>query len=163
MKSSDPGSSDTIPYSDLSNSDTIPYLTEFNSDTDNSIECNEMATTNQIEELLQKYAQQRRITGMEPQLFGGTVNESARDWIRKFNNYTKLNKVEEDDKLIMFETLLTKSAQCWYDNLEADVKKQWDSVQKKFEDTYFNTNSWYIFFINTSTSLLVIGYKTIQN
>ena len=41
----------------------------------------------------------------------------------------------------MFETLLTKSAQCWYDNLEADVKKQWDSVQKKFEDTYFNTNS----------------------
>ena len=148
MKSSDPDSSDTdnsdtIPYSDLSNSDTIPYLTEFNSDTDNSIECNEMATPNQIEELLQKYAQQRRITGMEPQPFGGTINESARDWIRKFNNYTKLNKVQEDDKLIMFETLLTKSAQCWYDNLEADVKKQWDSVQKKFEDTYFNTNSWF--------------------
>ena len=109
--SSDTDNSDTIPYSNLSNSDTIPYLTEFNSDTDDSIECNEMATTNQIEELLQKYAQQRKINVMEPQPFGGTVNESARDWIRKFNNYTKLNKVQEDDKLIMFETLLTKSAQ----------------------------------------------------
>ena len=52
---------------------------------------------------------------MEPKAFGGTVNESARDWIKKFNNYTKLNKVE-DDKLIMFDTVLTKSAQCWFDN-----------------------------------------------
>ena len=52
---------------------------------------------------------------MEPKAFGGTVNESARDWIKKFNNYTKLNKVE-DDKLITIETLLTKLAQCWFDN-----------------------------------------------
>ena len=53
---------------------------------------------------------------MEPQACGGTVNESARDWIKKFNNYTELNKVEEDDKLITIETLLTKLAQCWFDN-----------------------------------------------
>ena len=101
------------------------------------------ATTADVEELLRKYSNEKvKFHALEPRTFGGTISENARDWIKKFDNYTKLNKIAESDKLIMFESLLVKSAICWYTNLEEDDKNTWTVLKKKFEDTYFNSNSW---------------------
>ena len=100
-------------------------------------------TTSDVEELLKKYSNEKvKFHALEPRTFGGTISENARDWIKRFDNYTKLNKTAESDKLIMFESLLVKSAICWYTNLGEDDKKTWTALKKTFEDTYFNSNSW---------------------
>ena len=70
------------------------------------------------------------------------IGENARDWMKKFENYTTLNKTCESDKIIMFESLLANSATCWYSNLKEDQKKTWTDLKKLFEDAYFNSNSW---------------------
>ncbi|MGL1886777.1 MAG: hypothetical protein OCD76_09695, partial [Reichenbachiella sp.] len=104
---------------------------------------NMAATSAEIETLMKKYTTQKvKLHALEPFTFGGSINENSRDWIKKFENYTTLNKTPEADKLIMFETLLTKSASCWFTNLKEDKKKTWIVLKKQFEDTYFNSNSW---------------------
>ena len=97
-----------------------------------------------VERLLKKYSQTKsKLHALEPSTFGGTVNENARQWIQKFCNYATLNKIEEKEKILVFETLLTNSAQCWYENLEDQHKNKWDDLLKAFKETYFNSNSWF--------------------
>ena len=39
------------------------------------------------------------------------------EWVKKFQMYNTLNKMEEADKLVMFGTLLNKRAAWWFENL----------------------------------------------
>ena len=78
---------------------------------------------------------------LEPSTFGGSINENSREWMRKFVNYTSLNKVEDADKLIMLESLLDKRAQCLFANLDDATRKSWPDLKQRFEETYYNANS----------------------
>ena len=102
-----------------------------------------MATTQQVEELLKKHTMKKtKLHALEPSTFGGSINENSREWMRKFVNYTSLNKVEDADKLIMLESLLDKGAQCWFANLDDATRKSWPDLKQRFEETYYNANSW---------------------
>ena len=101
-----------------------------------------MASAQEVENLLKKYNSSRtKFNALDPTSFGGTVNDNAKDWLRKFTNYVTLNKSEEPEILIMFETLLVKAAHCWFDSLDEQYKKTWDDLQKKFKEAYFNNNT----------------------
>ena len=115
-------------------------------ESDTSEEQLEMAASAaEVEVLLKKYSPTKspKLHVLEPCTFGGTVNENARQWIQKFCNYATLNKIEEKEKILVFETLLTNSAQCWYENLADQYKNKWDDLHKLFKETYFNSNSWF--------------------
>ncbi len=56
-----------------------------------------MTTTQEVETLL--------INVREPIVFSGSIDDNGRDWMKKLNNFTSLNKNEEKDKIIIFETL----------------------------------------------------------
>ena len=76
------------------------------------------ATKYDLETLLKKYSSTKtKLTALEPTFFGAALNVNPKEWLKKFETYTTLNKSDEADKLVMFGTLHNKSAACWFENL----------------------------------------------
>ena len=96
-----------------------------------------------VETLLRKFNGSRvKLNALEPSVFCGSINENARDWLKKFNNYTTLNKYDEKEKIIIFESLLTKTAQHWFDNLTDQAKQTWTDIEKQFQEDYYKNSTW---------------------
>ena len=96
-----------------------------------------------VETLLRKFNGSRvKLNALEPSVFCGSINENARDWLKKFNNYTTLNKYDEKEKIIIFESLLTKTAQHWFDNLTDQAKQTWADIEKQFQEDYYKNSTW---------------------
>ena len=128
----------------------IDWLVSSDSDSESESDCatnddhntTMAATSDEVETLLKKYTPQKKLHVLEPLMFGGTINQNPREWLRKFEAYTTLNKTDDKEKIITFGSLLDRSARCWFENLSDDIKKSWDTLKQSFEETYFNSNTW---------------------
>ena len=101
------------------------------------------AIKDDLETLLKKYSSTKtKLTALEPTFFGAALNENPKEWLKKFDTYTTLNKTDEADKLVLFGTLLNKTAACWFENLKPEEKRTWAVVRQKFVETHFNSNAW---------------------
>ena len=103
----------------------------------------EMATTAEVERLLQQYSRNKHsLSDLEPRSFSGSTQDNAANWIQKLENYCKYNHIKDNEKLILFESLLQSGASCWYSNLDATTKKDWTAVKNKFSECYAGANRW---------------------
>ena len=77
----------------------------------------------------------------EPQYFGGKNTENAKEFLSSFNNYCKLNKIDGQEKILMFEMSLSGAAKCWYLTL-SDTIKDFESLTEQFNHDYLQNNQW---------------------
>ena len=68
-----------------------------------------MATKDDITEMV-KYHKTKKV--FEPQYFEGKTTENMKEFLSSFNNYCKLNKIDRQEKMLMFELCLSGSAKC---------------------------------------------------
>ena len=102
-----------------------------------------MASSQEVEALLKQYSKRKpKLNALEPTMFEGSITENPKTWLKRFNNYTLLNKIEEKDKILMFEGLLSNASQCWFNNLDVNDKKTFASIENQFLKTYEQSNSW---------------------
>ena len=102
-----------------------------------------MASSQEVEALLKQYSKRKpKLNALEPTMFEDSITENPKTWLKRFNNYTLLNKIEEKDKILMFEGLLSNASQCWFNNLDVNDKKTFASIEKQFLKTYEQSNSW---------------------
>ena len=64
----------------------------------------------------------------EPQSFGGKTTENTKNFLSSFNNYCKLNKIDGQKKMLIFEMCLSSAAKCLYLTLSDLVKKYFESI-----------------------------------
>ena len=98
-----------------------------------------MATKDDITEMV-KYHRTKKV--FEPQYFGGKTTENAKEFLSSFNNYCKLNKIDGQEKILMFEMSLSGSAKCWYLTLSDTIKKDFESLTEQFNHDYLQNNQW---------------------
>ena len=98
-----------------------------------------MATKDDITEMV-KYHRTKKV--FEPQYFGGKTTENAKEFLSSFNNYCKLNKIDGQEKILMFEMSLSGAAKCWYLTLSDTIKKDFESLTEKFNHDYLQNNKW---------------------
>ena len=113
----------------------LPLLPEIDENKDLPIK---MATKDDITEMV-KY---RTKKVFEPQYFGGKTTENAKEFLYSFNNYCKLNKIDGQEKILMFEMSLSGSAKCWYLTLSDTIKKDFESLTERFNHDYLQNNQW---------------------
>ena len=98
-----------------------------------------MATKDDITEMV-KYHKTKNV--FDPQYFGGKTTENAKESLSSFNNYCKLNKIDGQEKILMFEMCLSGSAKCWYLTLSDIIKKDFESLTEQFNHDYLQNNQW---------------------
>ena len=98
-----------------------------------------MATKDDITEMV-KYHRTKKV--FEPQYFGGKTTENAKEFLSSFNNYCKLNKIDGQEKILMFEMSLSGAAKCWYLTLSDTIKKDFESLTEKCNHDYLQNNQW---------------------
>ena len=98
-----------------------------------------MATKDDITEMV-KYHRTKKV--FEPQYFGGKTTENEKEFLSSFNNYCKLNKIDGQEKILMFEMSLSGAAKCWYSTLSDTIKKDFESLTEKFNHDYLQNNKW---------------------
>ena len=98
-----------------------------------------MATRDDITEMV-KYHKTKKV--FEAQYFGGKTTENAKEFLSSFNNYGKLNKIDGQEKFIMFEMCFCGAAKCWYLTLSDIIKKNFESLTEQFNHDYLQNNQW---------------------
>ena len=98
-----------------------------------------MATKDDITEMV-KYHKTKKV--FEPQYFGGKTTENEKEFLSSFNNYCKLNKIDGQEKMLMFEMCLSGSAKCCYLTLSDIIKKDFESLTEQFNHDYLQNNQW---------------------
>ena len=98
-----------------------------------------MATKDDITEMV-KYHRTKKV--FEPQYFGGKTTENEKEFLSSFNNYCKLNKIDGQEKILMFEMSLFGSSKCWYLTLSDTIKKDFESITELFNHDYLQNNQW---------------------
>ena len=114
----------------------LPLLPEIDENKELTIK---MATKDDITEMV-KYHKTKKV--FEPQYFGGKNTENAKEFLSSFNNYCKLNKIDGQEKILMFEMCLSGSAKCWYLTLLDIIKKDIESLTDQFNHDYLQNNQW---------------------
>ena len=59
-----------------------------------------------------------------------------------FNNNCKLNKIDGQGKILMFEMCLSGASKCWYLTLSDLVKKDLEIITEQFNHDYLQNNQW---------------------
>lgn len=98
-----------------------------------------MATKQEITDLLKSHKSRK---SFQPNDFYGKTTDNARDFLSSFNNYCKLNAVNDNEKILSFQLCLKGTAMCWYLGLPEESKKNFDTIQAKFEEDYLKKNNW---------------------
>ena len=114
----------------------LPLLPEIDENKDLPIK---MATKDDITEMV-KYHRTKKV--FEPHYFGGKTTENAKEFLSSFNNYCKLNKIDGQEKILMFEMSLSGAAKCWYLTLSDTIKKDFESLTEQFNHDYLQNNQW---------------------
>ena len=70
------------------------------------------------------------------------TTENVKEFLSLFNNYCKLNKIDRQEKMLMFEMCLSGSAKCWYLTLSDIIKKDFESLTEQFNYDYQQNNQW---------------------
>ena len=76
-----------------------------------------------------------------PMLVGKT-SENDMEFLSSFNNYCKLNRIQGQDKRLMFEMRLKGTAKCWYFTLSKQLKKNFECFTTQFTHDYLQNNQW---------------------
>ena len=77
----------------------------------------------------------------QPGEFTGKTTDNARDFMSTFNNYCKLNNIDDTDALLTFEMCLSGAAKWWFNGLSPESKKDIKQVEKQFEKTFCRTTN----------------------
>ena len=68
--------------------------------------------------------------------FSGTVGESAKFWLAKFEQVMKLRKVKNEDKCVQLFLLLEGQAELWYHTLSDEIQGDYKNLTKGFRDRF---------------------------
>jgi len=99
-----------------------------------------MASKEDIADLLKKHNKTRK--SFEPYDFSGKTTENAKDFMTSFNNYSKLNNIDEAEKILTFEMCLKGTAKCWFSTLPEETRNKFDKIQEHFIKNYSQNNKW---------------------
>ena len=97
------------------------------------------ATKDDIAELLRN---QKARKAFSPQCFSGKSYENAKEFLASFDNYAKLNKIPEEEKILTFEMCLAGAAKIWFLTLSEEVKKNFTTISEQFKLDYVQNNQW---------------------
>ena len=75
-------------------------------------------------------------SGVKIPTFSGTVGESAKFWLAKFEQVMKLKKVKNEDKCVQLFLLLEGQAELWYHTLSDEIQGDYKSFTKAFTDRF---------------------------
>ena len=75
-------------------------------------------------------------SGIKIPTFNGTVDESAKFWLAKFEQVMKLKKVKNEDKCIQLFLLLEGQAELWYHTLAEETQGDFDNLTKAFKERF---------------------------
>ena len=98
-----------------------------------------MASEEVMVDMLKKHKMER---SFKPQRFGGRTTEYGEEFLSAFNNYCKLNNVDRQEKLLIFEMLLVGPARCWFLTQSEETKKNFDRLADQFKTDYLKNNKW---------------------
>ena len=79
--------------------------------------------------------------------FGGTSQENAETWLRKYNTYATIKGLDDEERRHTFSFLLKGVADIWYDSWYTDEsetdawkaktkKQQWETIEKAFKKKF---------------------------
>ena len=71
--------------------------------------------------------------------FRSKTCQSAKDFL---NLHWKLNRIDGQDKMLMFEICLSGVAKFWYLTLSDIIKKNFESLTKEFNHDFLQNNKW---------------------
>ncbi len=97
-------------------------------------------TKDELEDMLSKLSMNRHVSALEPTNYSGQSTENATDWLTRFENYSKLNGLDNAKKIITFQLLLKGASSCWFNCLTDAEKKDYDVIVKKFKDTFMSSS-----------------------
>ena len=115
-------------------------------DNDSEIQQNQInemtASKEDIESLLQRYSVKPDI--LNPTKFSGSYSgeDNPKEWLQRFNSYCTVNNITEDNKILIFESLLTHNAQTWFTDLGNEKKDTWVHIEENFKSAFFNSSNW---------------------
>ena len=98
-----------------------------------------MASKQDIDDLLRRHKSRKCF---QPHGYSGKTTENARDFLSSFNNYCKLNNIDDSEKVLSFEMCLSGTAKCWYLGLPKDTKNDFTQTLAEFEKNYLTNNQW---------------------
>ena len=75
-------------------------------------------------------------SGIKIPTFNGSVGESARFWIAKFEQVMKLRKVKNEDRCIQLFLLLEGQAEMWYHTLSEAIQGNYEELIKAFNGRF---------------------------
>ena len=75
-------------------------------------------------------------SGVKIPTFSGTICESAKFWLLKFEQVMKLWKVKNEDRCVQLFLLLEGQAELWYHTLTEDVQGNYGLLTKAFRDRF---------------------------
>ena len=108
-------------------------------DDSESVPVRKMATKQEVSDIMKSYKSRR---SFQPGEFTGKTTENARDFMSTFNNYCKLNNIDDTDALLTFEMCLSGAAKCWFNGLSPESKKDIKQVEKLFKKNFLQNNQW---------------------
>lgn len=114
-----------------------------NNNTD-SINMSDPASKEDIENMMSKLSVTRNTRYLEPSMYGGTSSENASEWLSRFENYAQLTDMQPDRRLLHLKLLLRGIALCWFQNLSDTDSANYDTVIKRFKDTFMSPSRNYI-------------------
>ena len=72
----------------------------------------------------------------KPQRFSGKTAENDEECLSSFNNYCKLNNIDRQEKLLIFEVCRSGAAKCWFLTQPEETKKIFDRLANQFKIDY---------------------------
>ena len=75
-------------------------------------------------------------SGIKIPSFSGTVEESAKFWLAKFEQVIKLRKIRNEDKCVQLFLLLEGQAEMWYHTSIEDVQGNYELLTKALMDRF---------------------------
>ena len=99
---------------------------------------NMAATKAEMESMFSNLSLKQSIRYLEPGTYMGLSTENAADWLDRFENYAKLNELDNKKKIITFQLLLKGASSCWFKSLSSTDITNFDTIVKKFKETFMS-------------------------
>ena len=81
-------------------------------------------------------ASEKSNAGVKIPTFSGTIGESAKFWLAKFEQVMKLKKMKNEDKCIQLFLLLEGQAEMWYHTLSNEIQGDYTNLTQAFRDRF---------------------------
>lgn len=112
----------------LSDVSGIDYESELSTEDDFLQELNDSNSSSSEEEIMSLNIQLRH--------FEGKPGEYAEDWLETFDNFCTAQRIDDGRKRCTFLFMLKGHAESWYKALPADVKRNLETMIKRFKERF---------------------------